>query len=138
MATALLPIVLALADTAEVTPVALALPAGMIIRSYPLLMFYNTLPSILVYGTGMLRVKDSRMLEPSSVLSPACFTRWIESALATNIDRSIAGEGRAGVGERGFGGGLLLGAIVRAWVSTVWHHLSALRYLLGQRFSSRQ
>lgn len=58
MATALLPIILAMAGTAGVSPVALALPAGMIIGGYPLLMFYNTLPSILVYGTGKLRVED--------------------------------------------------------------------------------
>jgi solute carrier family 13 (sodium-dependent dicarboxylate transporter), member 2/3/5 len=58
MATALLPIILALAGTAGVAPVALALPAGMIIGGYPLLMFYNTLPSIIVYGTGKLRVED--------------------------------------------------------------------------------
>ena len=58
MATALLPIILAMAGTAGVNPVALALPAGMIIGGYPLLMFYNTLPSILVYGTGRLRVED--------------------------------------------------------------------------------
>jgi solute carrier family 13 (sodium-dependent dicarboxylate transporter), member 2/3/5 len=58
MATALLPIVLALAQTAGVSPVVLALPAGMIIGGYPLLMFYNTLPNIIVYGTGALRVED--------------------------------------------------------------------------------
>ncbi len=58
MATALLPIILAMATTAGVNPVALALPAGMIIGGYPLLMFYNTLPNILVYGTGRLRVED--------------------------------------------------------------------------------
>lgn len=58
MATALLPIVLAMAGTANISPVALALPAGMIIGGYPLLMFYNTLPSIIVYGTGRLSVGD--------------------------------------------------------------------------------
>ncbi|WP_375463924.1 SLC13 family permease [uncultured Methylobacterium sp.] len=58
MATALLPIILAMADTANISPVALALPAGMIIGGYPLLMFYNTLPSIIVYGTGRLTVGD--------------------------------------------------------------------------------
>ena len=58
MATALLPIVLALAQTAGVSPIVLALPAGMIIGGYPLLMFYNTLPNIIVYGTGALRVGD--------------------------------------------------------------------------------
>lgn len=58
MATALLPIVIAMANTAGVSPVALALPAGMIIGGYPLLMFYNTLPNVIVYGTGRLDVLD--------------------------------------------------------------------------------
>lgn len=58
MATAFLPIVLAMAQTAQVNPVVFALPAGMIIGGYPLLMFYNTLPNILIYGTGKLRVGD--------------------------------------------------------------------------------
>jgi anion transporter len=58
MATAFLPIVLALAQTAHINPLVLALPAGMIIGGYPLLMFYCTLPNILVYGTGKLRVED--------------------------------------------------------------------------------
>lgn len=58
MTTALLPIVLALGQTAHIDPRVLALPAGMIIGGYPLLMFYNTLPSILVYGTGKLQVAD--------------------------------------------------------------------------------
>ena len=42
----------------RVSPIVLALPAGMIIGGYPLLMFYNTLPNIIVYGTGALRVGD--------------------------------------------------------------------------------
>ncbi|ACL62455.1 SLC13 family permease [Methylobacterium nodulans] len=58
MATALLPIILGMAGTAQIDAVALALPAGMIIGGYPLLMFYNTLPSIIVHGTGRLRVSD--------------------------------------------------------------------------------
>jgi anion transporter len=58
MATALLPIILALAQTGGISPAVLALPAGMIIGGYPLLMFYNTLPNIIVYGTGELRVED--------------------------------------------------------------------------------
>jgi len=58
MATALMPIVLALADTAHINPLVLALPVGMLIGGYPLLMFYNTLPNIVVYGTGKLRVED--------------------------------------------------------------------------------
>ena len=47
-----------MAQSADVDAVALALPAGMIIGGCPLLMFYNTLPSIIVYGTGRLRVGD--------------------------------------------------------------------------------
>ena len=58
MATAFIPIVLAMAQAANIPPMVLALPAGMIIGGYPLLMFYNTLPNILVYGTGKLRVED--------------------------------------------------------------------------------
>ena len=58
MATAFIPIVLAMAQTANIPPMVLALPAGMIIGGYPLLMFYNTLPNILIYGTGKMRVED--------------------------------------------------------------------------------
>jgi di/tricarboxylate transporter len=58
MATALLPIVLAMAETAHLNPLVLALPAGMIIGGGPLLMFYSTLPNVVVYGTGKLRVED--------------------------------------------------------------------------------
>jgi di/tricarboxylate transporter len=58
MATAFLPIVLALAQAAHVNPLVLVLPAGMIIGGYPVLMFYNTLPNIIIYGTGHLRVGD--------------------------------------------------------------------------------
>jgi len=58
MATALMPIVLGMAQTANINPMILALPAGMIIGGYPLLMFYSTLPNILIYGTGELRVED--------------------------------------------------------------------------------
>jgi len=58
MATAFLPIVLGMAQAADVNPAFFALPAGMIIGGYPLLMFYNTLPNILVYGTGKMKVED--------------------------------------------------------------------------------
>ncbi len=58
MATAFLPIVLALAQTAKIDPLVLVLPAGMIIGGYPVLMFYNTLPNIIIYGTGKLKVGD--------------------------------------------------------------------------------
>jgi len=47
-----------MAQTAHVNPLVLVLPAGMIMGGYPLLMFYNTLPSIFVYGTCKLRVED--------------------------------------------------------------------------------
>lgn len=58
MTTAIMPIVLAMAQTANIPPVVLALPAGMIMGGYPLLMFYGTLPNLLVYGTGKLKVGD--------------------------------------------------------------------------------
>jgi len=58
MATAFLPIVLGMAQAANVNPAFFALPAGMIIGGYPLLMFYNTLPNILIYGTGKMKVED--------------------------------------------------------------------------------
>jgi len=58
MATAILPIVLGMAQAADINPAVFALPAGMIIGGYPLLMFYNTLPNILIYGTGKLKVSD--------------------------------------------------------------------------------
>jgi anion transporter len=58
MATALLPIVMSMGEAAHMNPLVLALPAGMIIGGYPLLMFYNTLPNIVIYGTGKLRVED--------------------------------------------------------------------------------
>lgn len=58
MATAFLPIVLGMAEAVHINPLIFALPAGMIIGGYPLLMFYNTLPNILIYGTGKLAVED--------------------------------------------------------------------------------
>jgi di/tricarboxylate transporter len=58
MATAVLPVVIGMAQHLNVNPALFALPAGMIVGGYPLLMFYNTLPNILVYSTGELEVKD--------------------------------------------------------------------------------
>lgn len=58
MATAMLPMVISLAEAAGVPAELLALPAGMIIGGYPVLMFYCTNPNVLVYGTGELRVGD--------------------------------------------------------------------------------
>ena len=58
MATALLPIITAMAEAAHINPIVLVLPAGMIIGGGPLLMFYNTLPNVVVYGSGKLRVED--------------------------------------------------------------------------------
>lgn len=58
MATAMLPMVISLAQTMGVPAEILALPAGMIIGGYPVLMFYCTNPNVLVYGTGQLQVGD--------------------------------------------------------------------------------
>jgi len=58
MNTALLPIVIAMAVAANLPPHVLALPAGMVIGGYAILMFYATNPLILVYGTGKVRIED--------------------------------------------------------------------------------
>ena len=58
MNTALLPIVIGMAATAGLPAHVLALPAGMVIGGYAVLMFYATNPLILVYGTGTVRMED--------------------------------------------------------------------------------
>ena len=58
MAVIFMPLIVSLAAAAKLPVAAVALPAGMIIAGYPLLMFYNTLPNILVYGTGFLKMPD--------------------------------------------------------------------------------
>lgn len=58
MATSFIPIVMAMADTAQINPIIFALPCAMIIGGYPMLMFYSTTPNIAVYGTGLLKVGD--------------------------------------------------------------------------------
>ncbi len=59
MATAMLPIIMALSTEAGLAPAVLAIPAGMIIGGYPLLMFYCTSPNIMIYGNGeLLNVGD--------------------------------------------------------------------------------
>ncbi|WP_199175711.1 SLC13 family permease [Telmatospirillum siberiense] len=85
MATALLPIVAGLAQAAGLPPEILVLPAGMIIGGYPLLMFYSTLPNIIVYGSGKLRVGDfvragSVLCIPACVIYAICaatYWRWL-------------------------------------------------------------
>lgn len=66
MATALMPLVIGIAETAGMHPLVLLLPAGMIIGGYPLVMFYSTLPNIIVYGSGKLRAGD--FIIPGSIL----------------------------------------------------------------------
>lgn len=58
MTTAMLPMVIALGLEAGVPAQLFALPAGMIMGGYPVLMFYCTNPNILVYSTGELTVGD--------------------------------------------------------------------------------
>jgi len=85
MATAMLPMVIALGVEAGLPPAVLALPAGMIIGGYPILMFYCTNPNVLVYGTGQLTVADfPRVGIPVSILAcivygicAATYWRWI-------------------------------------------------------------
>lgn len=71
MATALLPIVVGLAQAAGVPAEILLIPAGMIIGGYPLVMFYSTLPNIIVYGSGKLKVSDF-VIAGSALCLPAC------------------------------------------------------------------
>lgn len=58
MAAAMLPVLIGIATAAGLPPAMLALPGGMIIGAYPLLMFYNTIPGVLVYGTGKVVISD--------------------------------------------------------------------------------
>lgn len=58
MATMIIPIVIGIAATANLDPVVLAMPAGMLIGGYPLFLFYNTIPNLIVYGTGELEMRD--------------------------------------------------------------------------------
>ncbi|WP_183102157.1 SLC13 family permease [Gibbsiella quercinecans] len=58
MTTMLIPIVISIAEAANINPTILAMPAGMIIGGFPLFLFYNTISSLLVYGTDELRMSD--------------------------------------------------------------------------------
>jgi di/tricarboxylate transporter len=58
MTTMILPIVIGIAQVAQINVPVIAMPAGMIIGGYPLFLFYNTIPNILVYNTGELRFSD--------------------------------------------------------------------------------
>lgn len=85
MATAFLPLVVALGIEAGLPPAVLALPAGMIIGGYPLLMFYCTVPNIMVYGTNKLTITDFPKIGlPVSILAcivyaicAATYWRWL-------------------------------------------------------------
>jgi sodium-dependent dicarboxylate transporter 2/3/5 len=58
LAVIFMPVIVSLAAAAKMPAAALALPAGMIIAGFPLLMFYSTIPNLLVYGTGYLKMQD--------------------------------------------------------------------------------
>lgn len=58
MATIITPILIAIAEAAGVPATVIALPAGMLITGCPFLMFYNTNPNVVVYGTGHLKMWD--------------------------------------------------------------------------------
>lgn len=85
MATAFLPLVIALGVEAGLAPAVLALPAGMIIGGYPLMMFYCTAPNLMVYGTNKMIMTDfPRVGIPVSILAcvvyavcAATYWRWI-------------------------------------------------------------
>jgi anion transporter len=58
MATMMIPIVISVAEAAQIDPMILAMPAGMLIGGFPLFLFYNTISSLLVYGTNELKMSD--------------------------------------------------------------------------------
>lgn len=58
MATILTHILIAMAEAVGVPAAVIALPAGMLITGCPFLMFYNTNPNVVVYGSGHLRMWD--------------------------------------------------------------------------------
>lgn len=58
MSTMIIPLVIGIAGAANLDPVILAMPAGMLIGGYPLFLFYNTIPNLLVYGTNELKMSD--------------------------------------------------------------------------------
>ncbi len=58
LATMMIPVVISIAQIAEVSPAVLAFPSGMLISGFPLFLFYNTISNLLVFGTGELEFKD--------------------------------------------------------------------------------
>lgn len=58
MLTAIMPIILEVAASAGVPPALLGMPVGMIIGGYPLIMFYNTIPNIMIYDSGRVGITD--------------------------------------------------------------------------------
>ena len=58
MSTMIIPLVIGIAGAAKLSPVILAMPAGMLIGGFPLFLFYNTISSLLVYGTNELKMSD--------------------------------------------------------------------------------
>jgi di/tricarboxylate transporter len=58
LATIFVPILIAMAITLNVPPEVIAMPAGMLISGFPFLMFYNTNPNVVVYGSGYINIWD--------------------------------------------------------------------------------
>ncbi|KAF1682053.1 hypothetical protein VER_06780 [Veillonella sp. R32] len=58
MTTMMIPVVISIAQVAEVNPAVLALPAGMLIGGFPLFLFYNTISNLIIFGTGELKFSD--------------------------------------------------------------------------------
>lgn len=58
MTTMLIPIVISIAQVADINPMVLAFPAGMLIGGFPVFLFYNTISNLIVFGTGELKFSD--------------------------------------------------------------------------------
>jgi len=58
LATIFIPILIAMASALNVPPEVIAMPCGMLISGFPFLMFYNTNPNVVVYGSGHVNIWD--------------------------------------------------------------------------------
>ena len=58
MATILTPIIIAMAVASNIDPAVVALPAGMIIAGYPLVMFYSTISNTIIYDGAIIKFSD--------------------------------------------------------------------------------
>lgn len=75
MTTMLLPVVISIAQVANINPFILAFPAGMLISGFPLFLFYNTISNLIIFGTGELKFSNfPKVGFPIATISIIVFT----------------------------------------------------------------